>query len=579
MTRVSIRLAPQYWTRLLLGAAVLAILLLGTLTVRWAVRRQDRFFRDDLLYKAFFVAHAIPLDRLQAIDFEPATTTQPEYQRLKNQLMQATQIEPGWKRIYLLGRHPDGQIFLQVSSHNTDTDPPVAPGQIYRKHPRLLPHIFDTRTAEIAGPQKGSNCTWASVYTPVIDSATGQLITVMGIDVDVGNWHAKAWQAGLVPGLLTFALISILLIGYALLGYKNRNRKKFTRPWRHLEGGLIMVTGTLLTLGGGWLTHLYEARHQHVNFLALAHLKANSVVEAFQNIRNFEIESLGRFFENSEEVTADEFRSYTSYLNRASKGLVWGWLPLVTPESRQDFVHHARQEVGADFDLWEYGTDGQPIPAPERPRHFPLLYMEPTGPAGGLDIGPGFDLASLDFFSRSFPAAAEKKLPFASDPIFLGHAIGAPPLVLIFRPVYTSNSQRHLDGFVMGLLEPQEFIQSVRSTYFTPNPLIHMELVELRVDAPPIRLAASFATNPPPLDRAPPVNQSHRWTLPILAFGRTYAIVATPSPEFSYQQIFYAGWLVLLGGLSITAALALLGSIFPIATKVWSGWWNSVKVP
>lgn len=561
MTRVSIRLAPQYWTRLLLGVAVLAILLLGTLTVRWAVRRQDQFFRDDLLYKAFFVAHAIPMDRLQAIDFNLSASSQPEYQRLKTQLLRITQIDPAWKRIYLLGRHPDGQIFFQMSSHDFDTAQPTGPGQVYRKPPPCLAQIFDTRSAETVGPQKGPGGVGVSVYTPVIDSATGQLITVMGIDVDVGNWHAKAWRAGLVPGLLTFALISILLIGYALLGYKNRNCEKFTRPWRHLEGGLIMVTGTLLTLGGVWVTHLYEARHQHVNFLAMAHLKASPVVEAFQNTRNFEIESLGLFFESSEEVKADEFRSYTSYLNRASKGLVWGWLPLVTPESRQDFVHHARQEVGADFDLWEHDAGGQPIPAPERPRHFPLLYLEPTGPAGGLDIGPGFDLASLDFFSRAFPAAAEKKLPFASDPIFLGHAVEAPPLVLIFRPVYTSNNQRHLDGFVMGLLEPQKFIQSALNTYFTPNPLIHMELVELQEDAPPVRLAATFATNPPPLKRPPPVDQSKRWILPILTFGRTYAVVATPSPEFFHQQIFYAGWLVLLGGLSITAVLALLGNI------------------
>ncbi|HPJ58067.1 MAG TPA: hypothetical protein PLK81_10515, partial [Kiritimatiellia bacterium] len=57
--------SPLRRTRLRLVAAMLAILLPGLLTVRWAVRRHDHFLREELLRKTYIVAQAVPLDRVR----------------------------------------------------------------------------------------------------------------------------------------------------------------------------------------------------------------------------------------------------------------------------------------------------------------------------------------------------------------------------------------------------------------------------------------------------------------------------------------------------------------------------------
>ena len=552
--------SPLRWTRLRLIAALLIILLLGLLAVRWAVRRHDHFLREELLRKTYIVAQAIPLDRVLTLKGDQSDENRPEYRRLKTQLITAAQIEPAWEWIYLMGRNEDGEVFFQMDSEAFDAEDPSPPGQVYPEASPLLHRVFETGAAATEGPLPDRWGVWVSAFVPLKDASTGRLVTVVGVDIEVGTWRMQTWRAGLVPGLLTLALMAVLLAGYARRGRPDGASGQVKRHWRHLEAGLTAAIGLILTLAGVWLARGVETTHSREAFLALAHMKANHLLNAFQSIRNSEIESFGRFFENSDDVTQEEFRNYARYLSRIPEVSAWGWIPLVEAGNRPAFVQRVRDWAGDDFDLWEFDRDGRRTPVPERPFHYPLLFLDSSGPRENRAIEPGFDLASLPALARLLNPADRPSLPFASDPFVLEGNDPALPSIGVFRPVRSGAEPGLFHGYVMATLRPQHLLKTILDAHLDRNPLIHMELLELREKAPPVRLASTFSPEalPPILSASP--SQSPSLTLPILAFGRTYAVRSYPSPDFVRQHATYLGWITFLAGLAIAAACTLMVS-------------------
>ena len=550
--------SPLRWTRLRLVAALLAVLLLGLLAVRWAVRRHDHFLREELLRKTYIVAQAVPLDRVLALKGDRSDEERTEYRRLKTQLITAAQIEPAWEWIYLMGRNADGEVFFQMDSEAFDAEDPSPPGQVYPEASPLLHRVFETGAAATEGPLPDRWGVWVSAFVPLKDAASGRLVTVVGVDIEAGTWRLQTWRAGLVPGLLTLALMAVLLAGYALRGRPDKASGKLKHRWRHLEAALIAAIGLILTLAGVWLARGVETTHSREAFLALGHMKANHLLNAFQSIRNSEIESFGRFFENSDEVTHEEFRNYARYLNRIPEVSAWGWIPVVESGNRPAFVQRVRDWAGDGFDLWEFDRDGGRTQAPERPFHYPLLFLESSGPKATPALEPGFDLAALPELARLLDPAGRPPLPFASDPFVLTGRDADVPRIGVFRPVRSRSVPDRLQGYVMATLLPQTLLDTILNAHLDRNPLIHMELLELQQDAPPLRLASTFPpdTHPPRLSVSSPASPS--LTLPILAFGRTYAVRAYPSPDFFHAHATYLAWITLFAGLVITAACTLI---------------------
>ncbi|MDD4341879.1 MAG: PAS domain S-box protein [Kiritimatiellae bacterium] len=563
MTTVPIRLAPRLWARLCLGAVLVSILILGALVVRWAIRRQDHVLRTSLRYDAYVVAYALPQDRLAVLDrFHDRAPPPPATTRLHTQLRRLLQIDPAWKRIVLMGRDPDGALYIQVSSQEDGEELRLPlPPEPSAQPPPQLQHVFDTRKTEIAGPYRDAHGTWMSVLTPVIDAATGRLVSVASLDIAAEDWHATTWRAGLIPGLLTLSLLGLALLGTALHHCSARTAEHPHPYWRHLEASLVLALGTLLTLGGMWLAHIQETHQQRDTFLAMAHINTHQVRNAFHNLRRMELESLGRFFENSEEVTADEFQAYVDFLHRVSIGQAWGWIPRVPAPARDTFVTQARRDVDPDFELWEFDAEGGPTTAQDRPLHYPLLFWKPWDTHSVGDLRPGFDLASLESVARSIAAAAENHLPFASPPQTIGAATAAPPLMFFFHPVYRSLASQQPQGFVMSALPPHVFLQTVLNTYFDQTPLLRLDLLEMRERAASIPLATTTTATLLPPDAPPLQTLPLRWTLPILAFGRTYAVEASPTREFFLQHPIYLTWIAGVGGGGITLVLTLLTSV------------------
>ena len=121
MTPPPFRLSRSATIRLLL------LLIAGGLFTGWMVVRADRALRADLLQHTRAVAQAVNLDQVRALSGTAADLELPAYLRLKEQFITIRTTLPHCRFLYLLGRKPDGTVFIFGDSEfpsSKDYSPP-----------------------------------------------------------------------------------------------------------------------------------------------------------------------------------------------------------------------------------------------------------------------------------------------------------------------------------------------------------------------------------------------------------------------------------------------------------------------
>ncbi|MGD9611767.1 MAG: PAS domain S-box protein [Kiritimatiellia bacterium] len=547
--------------RLRLGVLLLAVFALGAALANWAYRREDRRLRDELLEQTRRMAETIPLDRLRVLHGNRTDEQKPEYRRLKEQLMAAQQVDPDWEWIYLMGRRKNDVVYFQMDSEAYDAPDPSPPGQFYPEASPLLHEVFDKRIATTEGPVADRWGTWVSAFVPLVDPKTDRLVTVVGIDVEASTWRGKALRATRVPLLATAALLLLLATGSRLLGQRKTHSERFRRCcWRHLEAMLAAAIGLVLTLTATWIARRIETTHAREAFGALAQIRTERILDAFLSLRRSELEGLARFIDGSEEVTSREFQRYARHLIRVPEVVAWAWVPVVEGAQRAAFEQAVRDAgwQAPEYRLWDADAAGQPVPAAERPRHYPIYHVESGEALSKYGITPGRDLAAIPAIRETIEAAVQNDLITATAVLPpLPGATSQRNQFLVFRPVRKILPRGQPVGFAMASVDPQSFLRSFLGENPEENMQVALDLLSLRPGEAPRRIAAIA---PPEFSANPPPRLTGDWTIsrPILAFGRAYAVAVRPTAQFLAYHSFHLGWLVLLAGVSITAASALI---------------------
>ncbi len=543
-----------------LAVAAAGLLALGATFAGWTIRSEDLRMRAELLDQTCRLAQTIPLDRLKVLHGDHSDEQRPEYHRLKNQLMAAQQIDPSWEWIYLMGRRNNGTVYFQMDSEAFDAPDPSPPGQAYPEASPLLQDVFDRRIAATEGPIPDRWGIWVSAYVPLVDAKTDRLITVVGIDIEASHWRAKALRAGIVPALATLVLLAILLAGYRLEQRRKRPGHPARRPWRYLEAVLTIGTGLVLTLTAAWGARRIETQHGRDAFAALAQTKSVRILDAFMSLRHLELEGLARFVESSEDVTLQEFRRYAQHLIRVPEVVAWAWVPFVAAEEKSAFEQSIRDAgwQGPEYRIWEADAAGQAVPVAERPAYYPIHYAESSEALSKYGLTPGRDLAGIDAVRQVLAEAESNGLISATDVLPpLSGASSQRTTFFVFLPDRTHKDQRTPKGFVMAAVDPQVFLRNFLGENPEENRQVTMDLLVLRPGEPPRPIASITAPDSP---AELPASLTGAWILtrPIVVFGKTYAVAVRPSKAFLALHTYHLGWIVLLAGLSITLASAVV---------------------
>lgn len=242
------------------------------------------------------------------------------------------------------------------------------------------------------------------------------------VGFDAGAWNGALVGAAAPPALLTLVLAALLGAGWRLLERRRRSPGA-PGPWmRRVEPVLAGAAGLALTGFTAWEFHLWESRHRREAFVQLAAVRTEAVAQTLHAIADAGLEGLARFYENSSEVTEEEFRQFTPYLAKNRAVQAWVWVPEVPVTGLSQFQAEARAKASAGFEVWEKDAQGRRAPAGGRAMYYPVLHVAPLA---GNELAAGYDRSGQCYSFRQLPVlggtyAPENRMAFPIREHFRG---------------------------------------------------------------------------------------------------------------------------------------------------------------
>ncbi len=240
--------------------AIAAVLAGGALLTWWMVVRADRELRKNLLEQTQLVAQTVNLDRVRALTGTEADLNAPDYLRLKEQFARIKAANDRCRFVYLMGRQTDGQIFFFVDNEPVGSENESPAGQVYEEASPEYHRAFDTRAELVEGPITDRWGTWISSLTPLTDPQTGELIAVLGMDVDARTWSMDVAASAILP--VTLMLTLLIVLGAGLVSTR-LPVKACDQP---VQGRLLVpLAAALLLLVGGCGAVLLHIQKESLN--------------------------------------------------------------------------------------------------------------------------------------------------------------------------------------------------------------------------------------------------------------------------------------------------------------------------
>lgn len=231
-----------------------ASLAVAAIFVWWTAERADLELRENLLEQTRSVAMGVNVDRVRTLTGTEVDLDSSDYLRLKEQLARAQAGHDKCRFIYLMGRRADGQVFFFVDSEPVGSKDESPAGQIYGEASPEYIATFETATELVEGPVIDHWGTWISAMVPVTDPQTGELLAMLGMDIDAGTWKWDIASGVALPVGLMLTLLIVL--GTGLVASQSQAKSSPQPVQRRL---LIPLTVALLLLVGGFgvtLLHL-----------------------------------------------------------------------------------------------------------------------------------------------------------------------------------------------------------------------------------------------------------------------------------------------------------------------------------
>lgn len=160
-----------------------------------------------------------------------------------------------------------------------------------------------------------------------------------------------------------------------------------------------------------------------------------------------------QYMENSQKTTIDEFKSYTSHIFEAHKGIhAIEWIPIVESQNRDYFEEKATEVIGRKYIIRERNELGDLVPASKRDKYYPVYFLYPER---GNEKAYGFDLGSQPDRVDAIKKALRSNSATATKAIHLVQESQKAPAFLVFVPVQKSNI---VNSFILGVFKVKELV-------------------------------------------------------------------------------------------------------------------------
>ncbi len=404
-------------------ASLALLLVVGGAVSAWLIARwADRGMRADLLHQTQSVARLVDAAQLRTLTATEADLGAPAYKQLKSQLASLRSANPQCRFLYLLGSKPDGSVVFFADSEPPDSRDFSPPGQVYDEASPECRDIFISRGAIVEGPSTDRWGSWVSALVPVTDPLTGDVIAVMGADIQAKNWR---WDV-VAKSALPVGFLLLLLVGAATVLVSARRDNPQSNLW---AAGFLLAVGLVVTA----IAAFYQKSEAEMNERRGFDSACGEIQSRIENrlaTREEILRGAAAFFADDDGVTRQEWHEFAEHLQiyenlSGIQGI--GFAPLVPAGQLAQHLAEIRAEGFPDYQI---------RPPGEREFYAPVVFLEPF--YGRNLMAFGHDMLSepvrrtaMEWARDHNAAALTGKLALAQEP---GEDTQAG--VVMYMPVY-----------------------------------------------------------------------------------------------------------------------------------------------
>ncbi len=191
----------------------------------WTVQREENLLRADLLAKTRLVQSGISTEHVKALTGTEADLVSADYQTLKNQLIQVQSTDSLIRFMYILDQRPDGTVIFLIDSEPPGSEDYSPPGQVYPEASAILVNAFASGNETTEGPLTDRWGTWMSGLVPITDTRTGEVIALLGTDIDARDWTVQIIIAS-APAVIAMLLLVLLLLIFFYVQQRNERERQ-----------------------------------------------------------------------------------------------------------------------------------------------------------------------------------------------------------------------------------------------------------------------------------------------------------------------------------------------------------------
>jgi len=205
--------APPKSRATLITVATVGILLVaitGKLLLSFVASNGVYFERSRLMARTQAFASSLDVSQIKALTGQPSDESTPGFKALVTRLIEIRTAHSEVRFTYLMGRSGSAVVFLLDSTDPASSDY-SPPGEAYDEATPALIRSFTTGESFVEGPVTDRWGTWVSGLAPVRDPSSGQVIAVMGTDVDATRWNITLGVARVLAYLIIGLLLGVVV--------------------------------------------------------------------------------------------------------------------------------------------------------------------------------------------------------------------------------------------------------------------------------------------------------------------------------------------------------------------------------
>ncbi len=189
---------------------ILTIGFFGIVISSWIAERSDRQLREDLSLHVQIIADSIDQHDVRALSFNLSDRTNPAFIHLETWMKKIVPVV-GCRILYSMIKHGDEIVFGPENLQEKDRFA-SPPGTLYKAPPEKLRSVFQNRKAITVGPYTDEYGTFVSAFAPVISPDTGEVVLVIGMDVEAADWKWDVASDAALPITLTIFLVLLMMV-------------------------------------------------------------------------------------------------------------------------------------------------------------------------------------------------------------------------------------------------------------------------------------------------------------------------------------------------------------------------------